>query len=249
VTNVIREAKDVKLQDQTTDIIDLQLFRFDGSFTLANAVAVDQTQFDVVAGHGITAGDILCFQEGDKFMQAEALNVAVNTITIDTPFDYPYTIAGGCSYGTNNMAVNGSVTPQIFKISPGNLRSGVAWDITRMLFTIQDDNAMDSTKFGGIAALTNGITLRHMNSHYKNIFNAKTNGDFALHAYDIDYDDRASPLTDYYFRCRRSFNGFDKNGVVIRLHAETNDTLEIVIRDDLTGLIDFRAIAQGHVVE
>lgn len=243
-------TQDVAIQDQTTEIVDLFVFRQDGTFTLTNPVAVDDITFQTAQAASLSPGMIVCFQEGTKFMQASVLSVSAPTVTIDTPFDYAFTTSGGCSYGIKNMNVNGSVTPQIFKVSPGNLQDGVKWDICRMIFSMTDDLAMDDGKFGGIPALANGIVVRVKDGFTKNIFNAKTNGDLAKRMYDIAYIDATlGPGGLYGLRGRRSFNGLDKNGVVIRLSADTNDEFQVIIRDNLTALSSFEMVIQGHVVE
>ena len=240
-------ATPVNIQDQHSEIIDLYMMREDDTFILASGVSIDDNSFTVEAGHSITVGQIVCFQEGIKVMQAEVLSVVTNTIGIDTPFDFAFSVGGGCTNGTNNMAVDGSVTPQIFRITPKNLTDGQEWDITRIIFNITDDTIMDTEKFGGIPKLTNGIVLRVKNGQIKNIFNAKKNGSFAERVFDIAYDDKA-PAGSFGFRARRTFAGQSKNGVTIRLSATNNDELQIMIFDDLTGLNEFEAVAQGHYV-
>ena len=248
MTKAIKEKKDVYIQDQTTEPIDLYLFRNDGSFELESAVSIDDTQFTAVAGHAISIGDIVCFQEKTHFMQAIVLNVATNLITIDTPFDYPFTTNGCCSHGTNNLAVNGSLTPQIFSVSPKNLQSNVEWDITRMAIQMLDSSDMDDAMFGGMTALINGIVLRHVNGVTKNIFNIKTNGEFSLRNFSAEYSSKA-PAGQYGFRSWRSFAGQENNGVTIRLSAKDEDELQLIVNDDLTDLDNFYAIIQGHVVD
>jgi hypothetical protein len=241
---------DVKIQDQTTEIVDLHLFRNDGTFEIASPVAIDDTSLTVIDATGITAGTTLCFQEGTAFMQADVLTVVGTTLTIDTPFDFPFTTSGGCSFGTNNLAVDGSVAPQIFSVSPKNLVDGARWDIVRLMISITSDTAMDDGKFGGIPKLTKGIVIRAKDGIHKNIFNAKSNGDFGLHNYDAQYvDDTLGPAGLYGFRSRRTFGGQNKNGVVIRLNAITDDEIQVIVQDDLTGLESFEAVVQGHVVD
>ena len=53
----------------------------------------------------------------------------------------------------------------------------------------------------------------------------------------------------YAVTSRRTFSGADKNGVTVRLNADTDDTFQLIIRDDLTDMEECHAIVQGHVVE
>jgi hypothetical protein len=110
---------------------------------------------------------------------------------------------------------------------------------------ITDDTAMDDGKFGGIGALPNGIVLRVNNGVIQNLWNVKTNGELGLLCYDSAYADRA-PSGQFGFRFRNTYAGQAKHGVVIRL--DQNDTLEVLIQDNLSALLDFRMMAQGHVV-
>lgn len=246
---------DVNRQDQTTEIIDLHLSRLIQVITIVTNTSIDDTVVTISSAAEPTDGNTVCLKESTAFYQGTILSHAANgpnwDITLDTPLDFAFTTVGGCSERSINLAVNGSVTPVEFSVSPADLTPGTKWDITRMIFQMLDDAAMDDGTFGGIAALTKGVYLRHIDGITKNIFNVKTNGDFAAHMYDIDYSDKA-PAGQYGFRARRSFAGEDKNGVVIRLSESgvgESDTLKLVVQDDLSGLISFQAIVQGHVVQ
>ena len=242
---------DVYIQDQHTGIIDLFLMNIEGTFTLASTTTTDTNTFTATGGHGITTGDTVLLQEGIRFSQFIVLNVVTNTITVDSPIDVAYTTSATCQRGITNMNVDGSVTPVVFTILPLNLSpTSNQWDIVRMIFAIQDGSSMDSSMFGSIAGgITNGIVVRQKNGFFQNYFNVKTNGDFALRAYDIAFDDRASPQGEYFFRSRRTFGGQSKTGVTIRLAGEDDDEFQVIIQDDLTGLDNFSVTAQGHVVE
>lgn len=251
-TEIIGEV-DVKIQDQTTEIIDLHLSQLIQDLTIVVDTAIDDTSINVNADALPVAGRIVCLKEDGRFYQGTILAVVDNTggnydLTLDTPLDYAYTTAGGCSERSINLAVNGSVTPQIFSLSPIGLGADVKWDITRILGSILDEVAMDDAKFGGISALTNGVVFRKKDGIYKNIFNVKSNGDLAAHMYDVTYADKAAAGT-YGLRFRKSFAGQDKAGVTIRLEADTEDEFQCIISDNLSALTDFQIIAQGHVVE
>jgi len=127
------------------------------------------------------------------------------------------------------------------------------WDITRMLGVIRDDAAMDDGKFGAIVnGLTNGVMFRIKKTaeRYNNLFNARTNAEFAIRTYDVQYTDATlGPSGQYGLRFRRSFNGFDKNGVVVRLDGMKGEELQVIVQDDLRSLAYFSIVIQGHVVE
>lgn len=239
---------DVYVQDQTTQVVDVYAFIPDGSFDVAVPAVIDENEFTAVDASGMTIGDIVCFQEGTRFFQAIILNIIVNQVYIDTPFEYAFSTSGGCSYGDKNLNVDGSITPKYARIGPGLLDDGVSWHIVRCTFTITDQTAMDDNKFGGLTALPRGIVLRVKNGIYKNIFNVKTNGQFRARNYDAEYTDKA-PAGYYGFSSRRTFGGRHKNGVVLKLNAVTNDEAQLIIQDDLTLLDTFELIIQGHEVE
>jgi len=252
--NVTNNGLDVNVQDQTTEIIDLHLSRIIQELVITTNTSIDDTTVTITSDAEPTDGNAVCFKEGTAFYQGQILSHSANAsnwdIVLDTPLDFAFTTAGGCSERTENMNVNGSATPVIFSVSPANLTAGTKWDITRFLISITDATAMDDGKFGGAAALTNGIVFRKVDGITKNIFNAKTNGDLAAHMYDVTYiPDTLGPAGLYGLRGRRSFSGQDKNGVVVRLSADTNDEFQCIIQDDLTGLDSFQVIAQGHIVE
>ena len=239
-------STDVNVQDQTTDVVDLKLCNHLNTISLAVNASLDDTVITLTAGHSIVAGDTICLKEGTRFYQAQALSVAVNDITVDQPLDFAFTTSASGYRGSADMNVDGSTTPVIFKIEPPD---GVKWDIVRFILVLRDATAMDDGKFGGLTALTNGIVIRKINGTWKNIFNAKTNGDFGLRNFDATYiDDTLGPSGEYGFRTRRTFGGQNKNGVVIRLDGE-DDSFQLIVQDDLTGLTFMEAVAQGHVVD
>lgn len=251
-TEIIGDV-DVKIQDQTTEIIDLHLSQTIQNITLNTKGSVDDTVIYITCDSAPTVGNVICLKEDNAFYQGEILSFVDNLdgtydVTLDTPLDHDYGLTSGCSEGNINLAVNGSVTPVIFTVTPVGLKAGTRWDITRIMGSMLDDTAMDDAKFGGIAKLTNGVVFRKKNGVYKNIFNAKNNNDLSSHMYDVTYADKAAAGT-YGLRFRRTFAGQDKAGVTIRLSADDNDSFECIIRDDLTGITTFHIIAQGHVVE
>lgn len=242
----------VNIQDQTTEIIDVYLNQKIDDITLNVATALGDRTINISSNTLPVVGNYICLKDvdGQAFYQGEILAVGganPYVLTLDRPLDFTFSTSDGCSLNTVDMNIDGSVTPQIFKISPGGLASSVRWDINRIIFRILDDLSMDDGKFGGIPKLTNGIVLRKVDGTWKNIFNVKSNGEFAERAYDTFYADRA-PAGQYGFRCRRTFNGQDKNGVTIRLQSDDSDELQIIIQDNLTGLSAFRCVVQGHVV-
>jgi hypothetical protein len=241
-------ASNTWVGDQFTEIVDFFLTEnLNSGKLLANPVAIDAKQFDLTGGHGAIIGNTILICETvdglGRCYQATILNVATNTITVDSPLDENFTTDADVIIGNKNLNIDGSTATKIATISPP---TGTKWDITRLVVHIEDETSMDSAKFGGLPALTNGIVLRHKNNVINNIFTVKSNGEFGERAYDIEYDPKA-PAGVFGFRCRRSFGGQDKNGVVIRLDGSLGDELQVLISDDLTGLTLHRYVIQGHV--
>jgi hypothetical protein len=118
-----------------------------------------------------------------------------------------------------------------------------------MHFYIEDATAMNGATFGGIAALTRGVVVRSVNGVHKVHFNIKKNGDFGLHCDAVNYDDKAAGSSIWSITAVKRFNGQENQGVVIRLNSATSDQLQVIIQDDLTGLVVFHATAQGHAAQ
>lgn len=246
--NYNNQSIDVSIQDQTSPIIDFYLMQELEDLTLANTAVIDSYELTVTDASNFTVGEYVGIQEGVNNFQAQVQSIAVNTLTLDTPLDFAYSTSAQIKRKNRELAVNGSVTPVILRLGP---TSGVAWDITRVVGSIVDNNNPDDTKFGGISGgITNGIVLRSKGDLSTNIiFNTKTNGELAERMFDVNYSDRAGGAGSYGVRFKRTFAGQDKNGVVIRLDGDNNDEFQMIVQDDLTSLSSFHIVVQGHIVE
>lgn len=238
-------ALDVAVQDQTSDIVDYFLCREIQGLTLAQNVVLDSYDIVVTDSTGVVVGTYVCVQEGTRAFQAQILSINANTLTVDTPADFAFTTSALIANRTPDLNVDGSGTVEIASLFP----IGTAkWDITRIIMDMSCISAPKDNLFGDLTALTRGVVIRKSNGIHHTIFNAKTNAELKERMYDVDYTTVVGQGVDG-VKCRRSFAGQDKNGVVIRLDPENNEKLEILVQDDLTGLSKFRIVAQGHVVE
>ena len=239
---------EVQISDQTSTVVDLLLHIDRAQVFLLADLVVDNINRDITLqpGHGVIIGDMLGLIEGTHFLQSFVLNVVGDVITLDTPPVFNYTVAGSIiTIQDTNMAVDGSITPQVFGLHPA---PNVAFDIVRIIFFIADGTAMDYGKFGGIDPLINGCAIRKVDDELTaNMFNYKTNGELELRNYDSRYSQKAVP-PQYSFTSRRTWGGASKNGVVVRLDGADGEALENLIQDDLTDLDAFYIVAQGHVV-
>lgn len=232
-----------QLQDNQSELVGVKVCRLIATVSLAAPVVIGQYTATLVAGHGAVAGNIFCLKGQGRHYQATILNVATNLITLDTPHEFAFGEGSVAFRSDDNMALsNGSSTPVIYQISPP---PGAKWDILGFSIGITDNTAMDDGKFGGITALTRGLVVRKVDGIYKNIFNVKTNGDFAFRCDETRYATNA-PSGVYGFSVKKTFS--IRHGMVIRLNGDTGDALQFLVQDDLTGLLTCRAAAWGHVV-
>lgn len=231
------------------DLFFIQLKEF---HTLAVDVAVNEYVFNIVDATGIVVGDWLGIFSSDttnQFYFGEVLAVVGNAVTMDRPFDFAFEAGDTLVNTTRELNVDGSVTPSVFVVQgPGNV-SGQAVDIIRIMIQITCDSLPDFGKFGDISGgLTKGIVLRINNGITKNIWNVKTNYEFANLAYDLAIYDRANPAEGVFgLACRYTFGGRDKHGTVVRIFP--GQSLELWVQDDLTSLLSFRIIAEGRLVK
>lgn len=247
INNVTKKiTSDVKIQDQTTEIIDLFLHRTLSNFTVASNTITNTNTFEADPGHLIVSGNTLCFLEGKNFSQFIVLGVSINTITVDSPFDRVYTTSGTYQHHTPNMAVDGSSTSQIYFIKP---LPGMKYDIVRIVLVIEDEGNMDFSTFGSIdGGITNGCVLRKKDGVFKNLFNWKNNGEFISRSFDFGFQTNIGGNLRA-FTSRTTYGGQSRRGVVIRLDGDLGDELQVIIQDDLTSQVNMIMIAQGHVVE
>lgn len=246
-------AMPVNIQDQTTRAFDNRLcMTVTGTpYTLASDAEPNDYDIELVDATGLNVGDTIgLFQNSSNPASyfGVILSIASNTLTMDTPIDNlfdtdlsPVLFEVAC-----NANADGSVSPVIFKMAND---ANQAIDITRILIHITDEIAMDDSKFGGLTALTRGVVLRKKKADgsYTNYWNraVKTNGELGLVAFDKEYDPKA-PAGVYGLRARYTMGGQSKHGVVIRLSI--NEELQLVVQDDLTGLLTFEIMAEGHFV-
>jgi len=233
----------VTIQDEFTDIIDVYMCKIINTTTLFVNSTIDTKIITLTTWHGALAWNMICFKEWSNFLQAEILNVNTNIITIDRPLDFAFTTSAIVDITTNDLNVDWSITPQIFRISPSWLN--VKFDITRVIFSIEDNVPMDTGTFWGIAKLTNWIVLRKKDWVYKSFFNAKENDDFHHHCDQVDYITKA-PTWQYAVIVKKKF--IEQNLRVVRLNPELSDELQVIVQDNLTALLWFHIIVQWHVV-
>ena len=235
------------LQDNDTEPIDILFAESLSSFTLsADTVASGATvgtlvyTFEATPGHGLSGSSQILISTTDRFFVANITGVSINTITVDSPIDFAFPAAGTFGQVINtNMAVDGSTTPRIFQI-----RAGLTPIlIRRIIMTMTHTAAGDNSKFGGIAALSNGLVFRTINTFQKTLLNIKTNADWQQFAYDLAYTDKAGG-GDNGTASRITWGGVEKHGTILEVNQA--DFLQWIVQDDLTGLETLYISAQGN---
>lgn len=252
VFNEPNSCFDVCVQDQHTPVVIANFTSLDAETTNTVSTAIDDTTITLDDVTGFVAGNVVSIFNPDaiRFSFMKQLGAPVgNVITVDTPLDFAYPIGSFATSGSDNLAVDGSVTPQIFALRNTTERTPITIDGTRMIFTCLTVDPVDLSKFGDIVGgLTNGIVLRTVNGVFSNIFNAKSNAELSNLMFNFEIVASSNPAQGQDgFIGRLTFAGQNRVGVTIRI-AE-NDDLQLIVQDDLSSLIEFKIKIEGHVVE
>ena len=234
---------DVNIQDQASRAFDIDFHQNIGITTLGANLAEDVWSFTGAAGHAIEVGDKVALYDtvsGFGF-NATALVVDGNEITIDTPSNTEYGLLSTIvARSTIDLNVDGSGTRQVFNITNPFAKPE---HFTRIMFIMTTTGSPTLPKFGDLDALTRGLVFRVNNGQKVNYFNVKTNADLTHLMYDINFFTVAGQGQNG-VAGRYTFGGQDKHGVVIQLNQ--GDSLEMIVQDDLSNLLSFRIIAEGH---
>jgi len=233
----------VSIKDQYTNSVDLYAYINQATPLITVNTNLNDESIIVNSIAAVNAGDAIFISEGCKFYQSLVTSTAVLTINLAAPLDFVFTTEATIHTGPWNLAVDGSVTPKIAHIL---VPPKCEFNIYQLTISITDNVVMDSAKFGGISALTNGILFRIKNGFIKNLPLVVNNIGFAEQGCDIRYDDKA-PAGVYGFQAKKNY--LKTNGVALRLNGATQDQLQCIIRDDLTDLTMMNITINGHVAQ
>lgn len=141
-----------------------------------------------------------------------------------------------------NANKNYSVTPAKFTIAPP---AGECWYVARVLVYIRDTGAFDADKYGNNITLTNGIALKTYRNgvEQNNLTNSQTvkaNSHWGKYCYDTFLSTYG--VGDQSLSARWTFT---KAGVYIRLDGDENDSIEVELNDDFSGLVEHTFNFQG----
>lgn len=235
--------------DPTDPLFVVALAVIEGTTTLTAQANLNDRVISVADATGITAGTYIALFNlaTNRFYAGFVVSVNVLDLTIDSPIDSTFEIGDLVGFGTDQMNVDGSITPVIFTLRGADPGLDVTIDVTRIIFTCTTENTVDLSRFGDIVGgLTNGMVMRQVNGITNNIFNIKTNGDIANIMYDwTPFDTNNIQHGRNGFVARLTFSGQEKMGAVIRVKPGEN--IEFIIQDDLSTLLTFSIIAEGHI--
>lgn len=207
---------------------------------------------NIVSGTAVATGHMVELFENGNVFQAYVSNVAADvgfdTLTIDVPLPFAFTIAGATGWvGVRNAAVDGDATDVPFTLIPP---AGHIWDISRLHFYILDQTAMDSSLFGGITALTSGVVVRVYRSDtvYEHLAVFHHNAEFF---YKNWYSSWGSNVESGYYSLVSDllFGNEQNDGALLRLDGTKGEYLEVLVADDLTDLDLMKLYAHGYILE
>jgi hypothetical protein len=141
--------------------------------------------------------------------------------------------------GIADMNVNGSVTPVVFSVSPP---AGEVWRIASWSLYVQDGGTFDAEKWGNGITMTNGLLpiLNIGGTDYDMLeFTIKTSGDLSSVCDGLNHlafgtgDEIVTAEWD-----------FISKGQYVRLTE--NDSIKLVVQDDLTGLVKQYSLIKGY---
>jgi hypothetical protein len=242
---------DVNVQDQTTPAVIIPFHNIHATTTVATTLVTNTRTIEVADASGAAAGDLMLVYSAitAAFSKYYVVSKLGNVVTVDSLIDVPMGVGSDVDFASDNMAVDGSVTPVVFGIRGAGITTAVdaEIDLTRIFPAARTDTAVDLAKFADITRLTNGLLIRkRTNGSWQNIFNFKSNGELAAACYDWNPYLSTNPQQGQDgFISRLTFAGPSKIGVVLRMLP--GDDVEIVVQDNLLAIDKYSVMMEGHV--
>ena len=230
--------------DVNTYMVNEHLSQDEGTTDTLNAAATtgDYT-ITVTNGAQFTVDDRIKLTEGGnrETSTIKITAIATNVLTMDKPLEHDYTTAAAVKTVIKSLNVDGSVTRQIFSISPP---ADELWHIYRLAIVMVHTTVASDDLFGNQTKLPNGLVLRHENGGNNNLSVWRDNSDIME---DTGIDLRYSAKSGGGLFGSAARWTFKRAGTVLHLDGSTGDTLIAIVQDDLTGLSDLEIKVQGHV--
>jgi hypothetical protein len=241
----------VRSVPQSTPAIILPFVHPLGTTTLAAIAVIDAYDVAVTSAAGMVVGQHfrIIDDTADRFYFGEIVNIVGTTITLDTQIDFAYGSGAEVTFSNKNLAVDGSGTPVTFQARTGNLSITSTVNVTRLLLTGITDTAASLPLFGDLPKLTRGVAIRLVTPTSKrNILNIKNNEEIVNLAFDFTIFESVNPAQGVDgFSSRLTFGGESKIGTVLQIAQ--NDNLEVIVQDDLSGLVRFIVTLEGNIVQ
>lgn len=139
--------------------------------------------------------------------------------------------------GTGTKNANGSTytaTGTTFFIQPP---AASTYDITRLIVTVEDSAVSDATLYGAVL-ITNGITIRRVSG--SNILTYTDGVTITTNTHWSRFCEVKTVTTQLQAIC-------EFGGAMVQLSGDRNERLEVVLRDDLSGLTGHYFVVQGFV--
>lgn len=158
--------------------------------------------------------------------------IAGNVLTLDRRLDADHIIGEDVVGYDVNMAIDGSSTNQFFQYTP---RAGQKIHIHTINITMSSGTEPSLERFGGIAALTNGVHFRVKNTtgrDYTYWIPLRSNNSFELSGFE--YIKETKVLTTWFMHMHLDL--VKATNSIIFLDGDEGQSFEIIIQDDLTGL-------------
>lgn len=173
---------------------------------------------------------------GDNSSRAiRAISEVANIPYCKVVYDNSHFLLGG----SDDMNVNGSVTPQNFVYAPP---SGQVWYVESVSIIFLDAGTPTAQEFGNITSLTNGVRLiATIDSVEYTICHVQNNGQLTLCFLPNNY---AAGVGGGWLDDQDAYAGSKVFHVPIRLNGTNGDKLTFRISDNLTGIDVF--VATGN---
>jgi hypothetical protein len=231
----------------TKEPVGSQFYAAVAATTLASAAIAGARTIIVTSATSFVVGLMVSIGSSELAKRVPFKIVALSgtTITLDRTLDLSYASGLAVALLAHNMNVAATAAaPKIYSVAPP---PGSKWLISRIVLGMVHSTAGDMGLFGNLTSLTYGVVLRVVKNGVKTSYTVwRNNGEIALDVYDLRFDTRSSGGGSYGTTAKLNLKDADTN---ILLDGNTDDELQLVIQDTLTGLTEFQARALGHKVE
>jgi len=253
-----RKEIDVDVQDQTTDALVFKFFTEEAETTLASNTSLFDRSIVVSDATGFTAGKLLhlidTVNERGMICQVSSTYVSGTTIPIDRPLDFAYTSGTKVILSSTDMAINASSSEAVFGIRTENYDVPESFHFTRIRFTCITATAPEIDEFGDLSVgaagvVKDGITIRKKNTTpYRNLVTFNSNLEMqGLLGHWTPFSAFNPGTGKYGFFAEWVLAGQENQGVANKV--EPWDELEIVFKENFSGLTSLEAVAIGHIVK